>query len=175
MRRTSGGLEALRRAGIAERLHVEDWEIPTVQAASYDKQHGCKLVVEVHSAVDLDRQITADAATWLNRELLGRHRVEAAPGERGATGTTELLLFEIGAVADVCVPSTFDLGPLLGERLHENAVHYVSGQPMGRYRWRVIDACSAARSIPGVADADYDAGSGSSWRDAETIYRKPGR
>ena len=75
-------LEALRRAGIVERLDADHWEITKdflEQAAAYDKQHTRKLVVEVHSAVDLDRQITADAATWLDRQLVGRHRVETAP------------------------------------------------------------------------------------------------
>jgi type IV secretory pathway VirD2 relaxase len=75
-------LEALRRAGIVERLDADHWEIPKEflgQAAAYDKQHGRKLLIEVHSAVDLDRQIGADAATWLDRQLVGRHRVETAP------------------------------------------------------------------------------------------------
>ena len=75
-------LEALRRAGIAERLDADHWEIPKDfldQASIYDKQHARKLVVKVHSAVDLDRQITADAATWLDRQLVGRQRVETAP------------------------------------------------------------------------------------------------
>jgi type IV secretory pathway VirD2 relaxase len=75
-------LEGLRRAGIVERLDADHWEIPKdflEQAAAYDKQHARKPVVEVHSAVDLDRQITADAATWLDRQLVGRHRVETAP------------------------------------------------------------------------------------------------
>jgi type IV secretory pathway VirD2 relaxase len=75
-------LEALRRAGIAERLDADHWEIPKdflEQAAAYDKQHGRKVIVEVHCAVDLDRQIGADAATWLDRQLVGRHRVETAP------------------------------------------------------------------------------------------------
>jgi type IV secretory pathway VirD2 relaxase len=75
-------LEALRRAGIVERLDADHWEIPKdflEQSAAYDKQHGRKLVVEVHSAIDLDRQVGADAATWLDRQLVGRHRVETAP------------------------------------------------------------------------------------------------
>jgi hypothetical protein len=75
-------LEALRRAGIVERLDADHWEIPKgflERAAAYDKSHGRKLLVEVHSAVDLDRQIGADAATWLDRQLVGRHRVETAP------------------------------------------------------------------------------------------------
>jgi hypothetical protein len=41
-------------------------------------------VVAVHSAVPLDRQINADAATWLDRQLVGRHRVETAPMGFGA-------------------------------------------------------------------------------------------
>jgi type IV secretory pathway VirD2 relaxase len=75
-------LEALRRADIVERLDADHWEIPKEflgQAAAYDKEHGRKLVVQVHSAVGLDRQIGADAATWLDRQLVGRHRVETAP------------------------------------------------------------------------------------------------
>ena len=75
-------LEALRRAGIVERLDADHWEIPKdflEQAAAYDKSQGRKLLVEVHSAADLDRQVGADAATWLDRQLVGRHRVETAP------------------------------------------------------------------------------------------------
>jgi type IV secretory pathway VirD2 relaxase len=75
-------LEALRRAGIVERLDADHWEIPKdflELATAYDKSQGRKLLVEVHSAVDLDRLIGADAATWLDRQLVGRHRVEAAP------------------------------------------------------------------------------------------------
>jgi type IV secretory pathway VirD2 relaxase len=75
-------LEALRRAGIVGRLDADHWDIPRdylERAAAYDEREGRKLVVEVHSAVSLDRQITAEAATWLDRQLVGRHRVETAP------------------------------------------------------------------------------------------------
>jgi type IV secretory pathway VirD2 relaxase len=75
-------LEALRRAGIVERLDADHWEIPKdflEQAAAYNRQHARRVVVEVHSALDIDRQIGADAATWLDRQLVGRHRVETAP------------------------------------------------------------------------------------------------
>ncbi len=75
-------LEALRRAGIVGRLDADHWDIPRdflERAAAYDERAGRKLVVEVHSAVALDRQITAEAATWLDRQLVGRHRVETAP------------------------------------------------------------------------------------------------
>jgi type IV secretory pathway VirD2 relaxase len=75
-------LEALRRAGIVGRLDADHWDIPSdflERAAAYDERAGRKLVVEVHSAVALDRQITAEAATWLDRQLVGRHRAETAP------------------------------------------------------------------------------------------------
>lgn len=75
-------LEALRRAGIVERLDADHWEVPKdflEQAAAYDKSRGRKLFVEMHSAVDIERQVGADAATWLDRQLVGRHRVETAP------------------------------------------------------------------------------------------------
>jgi hypothetical protein len=75
-------LEALRRAGIVGRLDADHWDIPPdflERAAAYDDRAGRKLVVEVQSAVELDRQITAEAATWLDRQLVGRHRVETAP------------------------------------------------------------------------------------------------
>ena len=75
-------LEALRRAGIVGRLDAEHWDIPRdflERAAAYDQREGPKIVVEVHSAIELDRQITADAVTWLDRQLVGRHRVETAP------------------------------------------------------------------------------------------------
>ena len=75
-------LEALRRAGVVARVDAEHWDIPQnflERAAGYDEREGRKLVVEVHSAVALDRQVTADAMTWLDRQLVGRHRVETAP------------------------------------------------------------------------------------------------
>ena len=75
-------LEALRRAGIAQRLDADHWRIPPdflERAAAYDNRLGRKLVVEVNSAVSLDQQIEAAAATWLDRQLVGRHRVETAP------------------------------------------------------------------------------------------------
>jgi hypothetical protein len=75
-------LEALRRAGIVKRMDADHWQIPKdflEQAAAHDKQHARRPVVEVSSAVDLDRQITADAATWLDHQLVGRHQVKTVP------------------------------------------------------------------------------------------------
>jgi type IV secretory pathway VirD2 relaxase len=75
-------LEALRRAGIAQRLDADHWVIPPdflERAAAYDARAGRSIVVEVSSVLPLERQVTAEAATWLDRQLVGRHRIETAP------------------------------------------------------------------------------------------------
>jgi type IV secretory pathway VirD2 relaxase len=75
-------LEALRRAGIAQRLDADHWHIPPAfleRAAAYDRRASSAVVVEVRSAISLDRQVTVEAATWLDHQLVGRHRVETAP------------------------------------------------------------------------------------------------
>jgi hypothetical protein len=75
-------LEALRRAGIVKRVDANHWDIPKGfldRAAAYDERDGSKLAIGVHSTESLERQTTADAATWLDRQLVGRHGVELAP------------------------------------------------------------------------------------------------
>jgi type IV secretory pathway VirD2 relaxase len=70
-------LEALRRAGIVQRLHGDRWRIPEDferRAAAYDDGRGRQATMRILSAHDLDRQITSDGATWLDRELVGRDR-----------------------------------------------------------------------------------------------------
>ena len=88
-------LEALRRAGIVNRVDADHWDIPKnflERATAYDDHEARKLVVEVHSAVALEKQITAEAATWLDRQLVGRHRVETAPMGFGHKVESALLL-----------------------------------------------------------------------------------
>jgi type IV secretory pathway VirD2 relaxase len=73
-------LEALRRAGIVERLDADNWHIPDdfeQRGASYDARRNPQAAVRVLSAFDLDRQVTSDGSTWLDRQLLGRERIEA--------------------------------------------------------------------------------------------------
>ena len=68
-------LEALRRAGIAERLNENAWGIPRdylERAQAYDTKRNPQLGVRVLSALDLDAQVTANGATWLDRELVAR-------------------------------------------------------------------------------------------------------
>jgi hypothetical protein len=65
-------LEALRRSGIVERLDADHWRIPDDfenRARDYDTSRTKQLGARVLSLIDLDVQVTANAATWLDREL----------------------------------------------------------------------------------------------------------
>ncbi|WP_370656153.1 relaxase/mobilization nuclease domain-containing protein [Paracoccus wurundjeri] len=66
-------LEALRRAGIVERIDADHWRIPDdfeSRAAAYDAGRNRQASVRVLSVFDLEKQIGADGATWLDRRLL---------------------------------------------------------------------------------------------------------
>jgi len=68
-------LEALRRAGIVERIDADCWRLPEdleSRAAAYDAGRNRQLNIRVLSTLDLERQIEADGATWLDRRLVGR-------------------------------------------------------------------------------------------------------
>jgi Protein of unknown function (DUF3363) len=68
-------LETLRRAGIVERVDTDRWLIPDgfeARANAYDSGQGRRASVRVRSAYDLDRQVTSDGATWLDRQLVSR-------------------------------------------------------------------------------------------------------
>lgn len=81
-------LEALRRAGIVERLEADRWHIPEdfqQRSIAYDAARAPKSTVRLLSAFDLEAQIGSDGATWLDRRLVagaGREgdRVEAGFG-----------------------------------------------------------------------------------------------
>jgi type IV secretory pathway VirD2 relaxase len=66
-------LEALRRAGIAERIDGDQWRIPQdfeERAAAYDSGRNARANIRILSTLDLERQIGADGATWLDRRLV---------------------------------------------------------------------------------------------------------
>jgi type IV secretory pathway VirD2 relaxase len=70
-------LEALRRAGVVERLDADRWSIPAdyeTRAVAYDAAQSRRMNLRVLSTYDLDRQITSDGATWLDRELVSPNR-----------------------------------------------------------------------------------------------------
>ena len=68
-------LEALRRAGIVERIDADHWRLPQdfeSRAAAYDSVRNRQLNIRVLSTFDLESQIEAEGATWLDRRLAGR-------------------------------------------------------------------------------------------------------
>jgi type IV secretory pathway VirD2 relaxase len=64
-------LEALRRAGIVERIDADHWRIPDDferRATDFDAQRRGRMTIRLLSNLDLESQIGADGATWLDRE-----------------------------------------------------------------------------------------------------------
>ncbi len=79
-------LEALRRAGIVERIDADQWRIPDdfqSRATAYDAGRNRQASVRVLSAFDLDKQIGADGATWLDRRMLANDASDLAPAGFG--------------------------------------------------------------------------------------------
>jgi hypothetical protein len=79
-------LEALRRAGVVERIDADQWRIPQdfeARAAVHDVGQGRQINVRVLSTFDFEKQITADGATWLDRGLVGRGPSDIAPAGFG--------------------------------------------------------------------------------------------
>jgi type IV secretory pathway VirD2 relaxase len=71
-------LEALRRAGLVERMDADNWKVPkdiVARGQAYDlSQGGDGLRIRTLSAIGLDRQIASDGATWLDRQMLVEDR-----------------------------------------------------------------------------------------------------
>ncbi|RQP08102.1 MAG: DUF3363 domain-containing protein [Paracoccus sp. BP8] len=79
-------LEALRRAGIVERIDADHWRIPDdfeSRAAAYDAGRNRQASLRVLSVFDLEKQIGADGATWLDRRLLSADASDLAPAGFG--------------------------------------------------------------------------------------------
>lgn len=80
-------LEALRRAGIVERIDAHQWRIPEdfeSRAAAYDAGRNRQASVRILSAFDLEQQIGADGATWLDRRLISGEASDLAPAGFGS-------------------------------------------------------------------------------------------
>jgi type IV secretory pathway VirD2 relaxase len=79
-------LEALRRAGIVERIDADQWRIPEdfeSRATAYDAGRNRQASVRVLSVLDLEKQIGADGATWLDRRLVSPDASDLAPAGFG--------------------------------------------------------------------------------------------
>ncbi|CAH1655537.1 Type IV secretory pathway, VirD2 components (Relaxase) [Hyphomicrobiales bacterium] len=79
-------LEALRRAGIAERIDADQWRIPDDfenRATAYDAGRNRQASIRVVSTFDLEKQIGADGATWLDRRLVMSDASDITPAGFG--------------------------------------------------------------------------------------------
>lgn len=79
-------LEALRRAGIAERIDADQWRIPQdfeARASAHDAGRDRQLNIRVLSTFDLEKQIGADGATWLDRRMIAGGASDLAPAGFG--------------------------------------------------------------------------------------------
>ncbi|WP_370627114.1 DUF3363 domain-containing protein [Pseudochrobactrum sp. Wa41.01b-1] len=80
-------LEALRRAGIAERIDADQWRIPEdfeSRAAAYDAGRNRQANIRILSAARLEQQIGADGSTWLDRRLMTPDTSDLAPSGFGS-------------------------------------------------------------------------------------------
>ncbi len=84
-------LEALRRAGVVERLSDGAWRVPADfldRAAAFEADRSGGAAVEVRSHLDVGRQTRALGATWLDRSLI--EGMTTAPVGFGAEVRTAL-------------------------------------------------------------------------------------
>jgi hypothetical protein len=103
-------LEALRRAGHAERIDADHWRVPAdlpERGQAYNlARDRANIRISVLSSIGLGRQIGHDGATWLDRELVSRHRVALADDGFGqevkaALGRRKRALVDAGHVTDL--------------------------------------------------------------------------
>ena len=76
-------LEALRRAGVVERLDEGIWRVPDDLAARgrvYDRHRLSEAPVELRSHLPIEKQTRAVGSTWLDRQLVGEARSLANQG-----------------------------------------------------------------------------------------------
>lgn len=76
-------LEALRRAGIVERLAEGVWRVPTdlpEQGRLHDARRLGDVAVELRTPLPLEQQVRAVGATWLDQQLIGGNRELADKG-----------------------------------------------------------------------------------------------
>ncbi len=75
-------LEALRRAGIVERIDADHWRVPAdliEQGQAHDRaRDGANIRVSILSPTGVCQQIGHDGATWLDRELISAQRTPLA-------------------------------------------------------------------------------------------------
>jgi uncharacterized protein DUF3363 len=80
-------LEALRRAGIVERMSDGVWRVPddlVARGMAYDRGRLGNVSVELKCHLPIEQQVRAVGATWLDQELLDGGRISQPYGGFGA-------------------------------------------------------------------------------------------
>jgi len=76
-------LEALRKAGIVNRIDEGVWQVPPdliSRARAYDAKRAGGPQVELRSHLTIEQQVKALGATWLDQQLVGKSELLAAQG-----------------------------------------------------------------------------------------------
>ena len=103
-------LEALRRAGIVERVHAEHWTVPAdlpERGLAYARQRfGDGPRIDELSHLPLERQVRHEGATWLDRTMLGSgrdamHHAGFGGDVRTAWESRKLALADMGYARDL--------------------------------------------------------------------------
>ncbi len=129
-------LEALRRAGIVERLEEGVWRVPSdlvERGRAHDARRAGDIQVEVRSYLPVERQVRAVGATWLDRMIV------RPPADRPATG------FGTEVHAALAERKTFLVTERLAERRGQRVI--LVRDLLSRLRARELE--SAARKIAG--------------------------
>ena len=108
-------LEALRRAGIVERVDPGVWRVPPDfldRAAAHEAAKGEGVSITLRSRLGLEEQVRATGSTWLDRNLVGGEPAPAASGfgaeVRSALAARQHVLIEGRARHSTC--ATRDAG-----------------------------------------------------------------
>jgi type IV secretory pathway VirD2 relaxase len=127
-------LEALRRAGIVERMAEGVWRVPAdlpEQGRQYDAQRLGGMSVELRSHLPIERQTRVIGATWLDQQLIGE---VSGIGDNGFGGEVRVALRQ---------RSDFLVEQGLAERRGQRVI--LSHNLLGTLRSRDIDG--AAKTI----------------------------
>ncbi len=102
-------LEALRRAGIVERIDADRWRVPNnlpERGLAHDlARDGAGARVNALSSIGLERQVNYKGATWLDRTMIGQRDTVAQHGfgadVRAAWEQRKPVLADMGLAVDM--------------------------------------------------------------------------
>ena len=150
-------LEALRRAGHVERIDADHWRVPpdlTTRGMTYDAaRDGAAARVRTLSHIGLNKQITHDGATWLDRELVSKDRTPLANQGFGQEVTTALdrrkkALVDMGYAQDMGKGRIQAPKDLLSQ-LRQSEVERV-GRKLATEHGRTWEAATAGKKVSGT-------------------------